>query len=248
MRRLFIIIIICCSTLFVKGQILLHPDSDSMFTSLFRDGVEWGFRIKNNYMIGMSATKTTDGYSSGYTLKILIKNLTDSSYTFDPDLISAEVYDEQDTKDTVKLYTNVAYQKKIQNAETAAMIVLGLMGGLNSAFAGTQTTYVPITSNGYTTTQTVVNYNAFAQQAAQQASFNNILAVSSSIEQDKKIAEQGYLKKTTIFSQEGIIGSLNTEKAKGKKLVISIPIDDEKYNFSWDIRKQKKKKKRSNLS
>lgn len=243
MKRLFLIIIICCSALFGKGQILIHPDSDSTFTSLFRDGVEWGFRIKNNYMVGVSAAKTTDGYSSGYTLKILIKNLTDFSYTFDPDLISAEVYNEQEKKDTVKIYTNVAYQKKIQNAETAAMIVLGLMGGLNSAFAGTQTTYVPVVSNGYTTTQAVVNYNAFAQQAAQQASLNNILAVSSSMEQDKKIAEQGYLKKTTIFSKEGIVGSLKTEKTKGKMLLISIPIDGEKYDFSWDIRKQKKKKK-----
>lgn len=243
MKRLFLIIIICCSALLGKGQILIHPDSDSIFTSLFRDGVEWGFRIKNNYMVGVSAAKTTDGYSSGYTLKILIKNLTDSSYTFDPDLISAEVYDEQETKDTVKIDTNVAYQKKIQNAETAAMIVLGLMGGLNSAFAGTQTTYVPVESNGYTTTQAVVNYNAFAQQAAQQSSLNNILAVSSSMEQDKKIAEQGYLKKTTIFSKEGIVGFLKTEKTKGKMLVISIPIDGDKYVFSWDIRKQKKKKK-----
>lgn len=237
MKRLFFIIIICCSALLGKGQILIHLDSDSIFTSLFRDGVEWGFRIKNNYMVGVSAAKTTDGYSSGYTLKILIKNLTESSYTFDPDLIFAEAYDEQETKDTVRIYTNVAYQKKIQNAETAAMIVLGLMGGLNSAFAGTQTTYVPVESNGYTTTQAVVNYNAFAQQAAQQASLNNILAVSSSMEQDKKIAEQGYLKKTTIFSKEGIVGFLKTEKTKGKMLVISIPIDGEKYVFSWDIRK-----------
>ena len=63
------------------------------------------------------------------------------------------------------------------------------------------------------------------------------------MEQDKKIAEQGYLKKTTIFSKEGIVGFLKTEKTKGKMLVISIPIDGDKYVFSWDIRKQKKKKK-----
>ena len=55
------------------------------------------------------------------------------------------------------------------------------------------------------------------------------------MDNDRTIREQGYLKTTTIYPDEAIIGYMNIKRKKGKILIVNIPIGDYIYTFKWDV-------------
>jgi len=57
------------------------------------------------------------------------------------------------------------------------------------------------------------------------------------MDHDREIKRQGYLKKTTVHPNEGIIGYMNIKRKKGKILTINIPINGYVYSFDWDVSK-----------
>jgi len=107
--------------------------------------------------------------------------------------------------------------------------------------AGYQTSYVTTRSyNGYTYTQPVTTYNSTAAYQANMAATTQLMVLSKQMEQDKKIREEGYLKKTTIHSSEGIFGYMNVEREKGTVMRVVIPVNGENYGFHWDVANKKK--------
>ena len=50
---------------------------------------------------------------------------------------------------------------------------------------------------------------------------------------------KGYLKTTTIYPDEAIIGYMNIKRKKGKILIVNIPIGDYIYTFKWDVNRKK---------
>ena len=60
------------------------------------------------------------------------------------------------------------------------------------------------------------------------AATTQLMVLSKQMEQDKKIREEGYLKKTTIHSSEGIFGYMNVEREKGTVMRVVIPVNGEK--------------------
>lgn len=61
------------------------------------------------------------------------------------------------------------------------------------------------------------------------------------MELDRKIREEGYLKKNTIHYGEGIIGFMNVKRIKGKTMQVVIPVNGIDYIFDWNVEKLKKK-------
>ena len=57
------------------------------------------------------------------------------------------------------------------------------------------------------------------------------------MDNDREIKRQGYLKKTTVHPNEGIIGYMNIKRKKGKILTINISINGYVYSFDWDVSK-----------
>ena len=151
----------------------------------------------------------------------MVQNLTNDSYTFAPDIIHADITKKNGTTETLRVYSNEAFQKKIKRQQAWASALYGLSAGLNAGMAGYQTSYVTTRSyNGYTYTQ--------------------LMVLSKQMEQDKKIREEGYLKKTTIHSSEGIFGYMNVEREKGTVMRVVIPVNGENYGFHWDVANKKK--------
>ncbi|WP_454898269.1 hypothetical protein [Alloprevotella tannerae] len=58
------------------------------------------------------------------------------------------------------------------------------------------------------------------------------------MEDDRKVREEGYLKKTTIHSGEGIVGYMNIKKQKGQAMMVVIPINGVDFKFKWDVGKR----------
>ena len=153
----------------------------------------------------------------------MVQNLTNDSYTFAPDIIHADITKKNGTTETLRVYSNEAFQKKIKRQQAWASALYGLSAGLNAGMAGYQTSYVTTRSyNGYTYTQPVTTYNSTAAYQANMAATTQLMVLSKQMEQDKKIREEGYLKKTTIHSSEGIFGYMNVEREKGTVMRVAL--------------------------
>ena len=71
------------------------------------------------------------------------------------------------------------------------------------------------------------------------ASTNRMLTLGQMMEHDRAIREEGYLKTSTIYPNEAIVGYMHIKRKKGKILTINIPINGNVYRFDWDVNKKK---------
>jgi len=62
----------------------------------------------------------------------LVQNLTNDSYTFAPDIIHADITKKNGTTETLRVYSNEAFQKKIKRQQAWASALYGLSAGLNA--------------------------------------------------------------------------------------------------------------------
>ena len=120
------------------------------------------------------------------------------------------------------------------------MALYGISAGINAGTAGYSTSYsTSYSSNGYAYTTITNHYDANAAYQANVASTNQMLTLGQMMDNDRTIREQGYLKTTTIYPDEAIIGYMNRRRKKGKILIVNIPIGDYIYTFKWDVNRKK---------
>lgn len=70
----------------------------------------------------------------------------------------------------------------------------------------------------------------------------NLLPTAIMMEDDRKRQGEGYLKTTTVYPDEAIVGHMNIRYKKGRVLTVHIPINGRTYSFSWDVSKKKRSK------
>lgn len=93
--------------------------------------------------------------------------------------------------------------------------------------------------SGYTYIQPVTTYNYAAASQANMLMTSQMMIMGKQMENDRKIREEGYLKKTTIHGGEGICVYMNIKRVKGKTMRIVVPINGTDYVFDWDVSKKK---------
>lgn len=225
----------------VVAQDIIPPQNDSTFVSEFRDDRPWAVIAKNGFVVGLGNKVVKDDYGSYYQITILIQNLSGSDYTFVPDSIYATLKDRYNETVRLNVYTNEAYQKKVRRSQAWAAALYGLAAGMNAASAGYQTSYVATTGyGGYTYIQPVTTYNYAAASLANMQMSTQLMMMGKQMEADRKIREEGYLKKNTIHYGEGIFGYMNIKRVKGKTMQIVIPLNGTDYVFNWNVEKAKK--------
>lgn len=241
MKRNLFALLLVCAPLLGFAQTIIPPENDSTFVSEFRDGDEWAVIARNGFVVGLGNKYVKDDYGKFYQIRIMVQNLTEDSYTFNPDTIYADITKKNGATETLRVYSNEAFQKKIKRQQAWASALYGLSAGLNAGMAGYQTSYVTTRSyNGYTYTQPVTTYNSTAAYQANMVASTQLMVLGKQMELDKKIREEGYLKKTTIHSSESIFGYMNVEREKGTVMRVVIPVNGENYVFLWDVTKKKK--------
>ena len=223
----------------VKSQTIILPKNDSTFIKEYREDKEFAIIAKDSFIIGIGNSIEKDSYGKFYQIKVLIQNMSDESYTFDPESISALLTDKKNNQIPLKVYSATGFQKKIRNQQTWAIILTGFADGFNAGKAGYQTSYVATRGyGGYTYLQPVTTYNAYAASQANTTAMTNMIIMSKQMEQDRKFRDEGYLKKATIHSGEGIYGYMNIKYKKGKSVLIKITINGREYFFNWDVSKK----------
>ncbi len=240
MRKFILLLLLSLYINIANAQTLIHYDNDSTFFTEFRDGEEWGYIARNGSVVGITNKVVKDDYGKYYQLKIFINNISDKSYVFEPDTLSAELITKKNDTLVLKVYSYEKLQKKIKNQQAWAYALYGLSAGLNSASASYSTSYVPQRIGGNIYTVPVRRYDAAGAAVANAANTAQMMMLDDRMKNDLKVREEGYLKKNTIYSNDAIAGYMNIKYKKGDLLTVNIPLNDFVYSFQWDVRKQRK--------
>ena len=231
-QNICVVIFLLLSTI-CKAQTFIYPQNDSILTE-YNDGKFWAYLNKNDFVVGLSCFEEKDDYGKYYHLDIFIKNLSETPIVFQPDSVHSNLLTKKDDTLKLEVYTNEEYQKKIKRSQAWAMALYGISAGINAGTAGYSTSYsTSYSSNGYAYTTITNHYDANAAYQANVASTNQMLTLGQMMDNDRTIREQGYLKTTTIYPDEAIIGYMNIKREKGKILIVNIGRN--KYSNSYTI-------------
>ena len=119
----------------------------------------------------------------------------------------------------------------------------GISAGLNAGMAGHSTSYSTTYSPyGYPYTTITHHYDASAAYQANLAATSQMLTLGEMMENDREIRKEGYLKTTTVYPDEAIVGYMNIRHRKGRVLTIHIPVNGQTLSFSWDTSRKKESK------
>lgn len=220
------------------AQTFIEDKQDTTLITEYNDGMLWAYKRRGDIVVGLTSYEEKDDYGKYYQVKIFIHNQGDTSVLFIPDDITSRLVTNKGDTLNCLVYTNEAYQKKIKNAQTLAMLLYGFSSGLNSGMAGRSTSYsTTYSSNGYSYMTVTNHYNPTdAYQANLTASYQ-IATLGNMMKRDREIKEQGYLKKTTIHPGESIIGYINIKRRKGNILTINVLIGENIYSFDWNVKR-----------
>lgn len=107
----------------------------------------------------------------------------------------------------------------------------GFANGLNAGMAGYSTSYVSTPYGGYT----VSTYNPGNAAVANMIATNQMMEMGKQMENDRRIRDEGYLKKNTIHPGEGIVGYMFVKKQKGVTMEVQIPVNGVVFDYKWNI-------------
>lgn len=235
MKKLLVFVVILFVFVAASSQTLMKPENDSTFVTEYRDDNEFGFIAKDSIIVGVSCNTMKDDYGSYYQLNILIQNLTDNSFVFEPADVKANLVTKWEEYEEMRVYTAQSLQKKIRNAQMWTSVFLGLSAGLNAASAGYSTSYVSSPYGGYT----VQTYNAGNAAMANMLATNQMILMGKQMENDRKVRDEGYLKKNTVKPGEGIYGYMLVKRQKGKAMTVLIPVNGKEFSYTWSLAKKK---------
>lgn len=240
MRAIYIIILSSLLTS-LKAQTFIKEETDSTVMSEYNDGRIWAYRQIGDFVVGMTNYEAKDDYGKYYQIAIFIKNLGETSITFDPDKVTSSLYTKTGDKRDLQVYTYDEYMKKVKKAQAWSMALLGFSAGLSAGMAGYQTTYTTTYGAGRMPyTQVHTTYNYAAASAANMAATTQMMTLSKLMADDRNTKSQGYLKITTVHPGEGIIGYMNIKRERGSSMTVNIPVDEKAFSFDWDVMKRRK--------
>lgn len=238
--RILIFIVFLCLIYPLNAQTLIKVESDTTVISEYNDGRIWAYRQTGDFVVGMTNYEEKDNYGKYYQIAIFIKNLGESSITFDPSNVTSSLFTAHGDTLPLQVYTYDEYVKKVKNAQAWSMALLGFSAGMNAGMAGYQTTYTTTYGVGRIPyTQVHTTYNYAAASAANMAATTQMMTLSKLMSDERNTKSQGYLKITTIHPEEGIIGYMNIKRKKGKSMIVNIPVGNSVYSFEWDVTKKK---------
>lgn len=232
MKKYFIILFLL-STIIYNGysQTLIKPENDSTFTTEYRNGNEWAMIAKKGFIVGVSNKLIKDDYGKFYRLQIMIQNLSNNSFVFTPETVSSYCTLKDQSVNSMKVYTSESFQKMIRNKQMWAEALTRFANGLNAGMAGYSTSYVSTPYGGYT----VSTYNPANAAVANMMATNQMMEMGKQMENDRRIRDEGYLKKNTIHPGEGIVGYMFVKKQKGVTMEVQIPVNGVVFDYKWNI-------------
>lgn len=201
----------------------------------------------NNIQLAMSSFNVRD-FGKYTQLQISIVNYSMQPIEFDPGLITATITKKNLSKQPLCVYPASDYLQKVERHQNWNLFSMALLEGLAASRVGYSTTKSVSSYNGYahsygvssgivlngTNYTTSRTYDATAAYQAQLLARDQIEKYSTYQFQQRKLREEGYLKRVIINPGEGIYGYVYVELQYGKSTEVIVDIGGVKYPFIWD--------------
>ncbi len=236
MKRLIFSLLVLIITSTSHTQILQYMDSTVV--TEYNDGRLWAYKRTEDITVGITNYEAKDDYGKYYQIAIYIYNHGKEPLTFYPENIYSSLTTNKGDSTELEVYTFEKYMKMVKRKQTWAMALTGFATGVNAASAGFSKSY----HYGPYGMSVSTHYNPAAATTANMYAQTQIASLNKSMENDRKLISQGYLKTNTIHPNEAIIGYINIKRKKGKSMVVNIPANGNLYSFTWDISKKGKSK------
>lgn len=245
MRRLFIIMALF-ALCFVRtsAQTIVEPENKKNFFREWHDGDEWAYIAQDGFLVGMTNQYIKDNYGKFYQIKVVIQNFTGEKYTFDPDSVTAIIEKKSGALQEMTVYNADEFRKFVKRKQDLAMILYGVAAGMNAGMDGYQTSTASVYGSGGYQTVTVNTYNHATAAMANTMAIGQMMQMDERMRTDRKVRNEGYLKKNTIYPDDGICGYMNIKKLRGKSVQVVVPILGHDFVFNWDLTNEKKTMKK----
>lgn len=203
-KHLFLLFSLFLAVMPLMAQRIVVPEGDSTFVTEYRNDEEWAVMAKDGIVVRLGNTLVKGNYGRYWQIKVMVQNLSDSAFVFEPDGVTASLTTKSDVVVPLEVYTARKFQKKIKSQQAWSAALWGFSAGLENSGMGF------------------------------------LMSMGKQMEDDRRIRDEGYLKKNTIYPGEGILGYMNIKGKRGKAMRITIPVNGTVFDFDWDVAKVKK--------
>lgn len=183
---------------------LFEQDRKNYDLTEWIDGEEWVYKDNGKFWVGV--TMNEDDYDGYYKAKIFVLNKTDKAVLFDPEIVSARLLNQKIGTRGVVEALKVYTSDELQKKLKKQQNWTMALQGLATGLSSTD----ELPQN------TAANYT-----------------LGKMLEDDRRLKEIGYLKKTTLYPYKSISGYMFLGKSKGKIMLIDIPVGGDVFSFKW---------------
>lgn len=183
---------------------LFEQDRQNYDLTEWIDGEEWVYKDNGKFWVGV--TMNEDDYDGYYKAKIFVLNKTDKAVLFDPEIVSARLLNQKIGTRGVVDALKVYTSDELQKKLKKQQNWTMALQGLATGLSSTD----ELPQN------TAANYT-----------------LGKMLEDDRRLKEIGYLKKTTLYPYKSISGYMFLGKSKGKIMLIDIPVGGDVFSFKW---------------
>lgn len=112
-NRLFLIISFFLSPYIMWAQKFISENDTISFVE-YHDGKQWVYRNIDSITVGMANEEIKDDYGKYYQVGLFISNNQDSTLTFNPEEVFADLLSNKGDTISLEVYTNEKFQEKIK--------------------------------------------------------------------------------------------------------------------------------------
>lgn len=113
MNRLFLILSIIVNPYIGWAQEFISENDTTAFVE-YNDGKKWIYRNIDGITVGMANEEFKDDYGNFYQIGLYISNNQDSTLTFNPEEVYADLLSNKGDTIPLEVYTNEEFQKKTE--------------------------------------------------------------------------------------------------------------------------------------
>lgn len=135
-KYLFLLFSLFLAVMPSMAQRIVVLEEDSTFLTEYRNDEEWAVMAKDGIVVRLGNTLVKGSYGRYWQIKVMVENLSDSAFVFEPDGVTASLTTKSDVVVPLKVYTARKFQKKIKNQQAWSAALWGFAIGLENSGTG----------------------------------------------------------------------------------------------------------------
>lgn len=223
------------------GQTFLAPEDEDVLTE-YNGGTLWAYLSQDSCRVGLTCYREKDEYGRYYQLGIFLQNLRRTPVTFQPDDVRCRLRKGKNDTLQLKVYSAEGYRRKVKRSRawTAALEVFAATLDENQTVTPPSQYPPPAFRRNYVASPGGNGGSGNAVPGELPAPTARLLTLGQLEGGGGNLRREGYLKTTTLYPGQAVVGFMNVKRKRGNVLTVSISLGGQDYSFDWQVGKKKK--------